>query len=219
MPSIDPKSRLPCRTKLLNYSLASLYAHVVAGPEVSLRETAAMVAEATLLREQLRVGLEALAFARVVDESLIAGVRTGRGHMDIANGLVAASAVYSAHSSLIAGRTAITPELVERAATLGPALGERMIGEKEAARQDDRLRGATLLARAYGECRRAIRYLRYHHGDAAMIAPTFYRRLWRTLEASVEGCSVRSQAKSTRLSAAGASSHALRSFRSHRNGR
>lgn len=126
------------------------------------------------------VAAEALAFVNLVSGERVGEIRSGKGHLDLAGDLVALSALFSDHWDQANGRTAVRREEIERAATLGPellvALGareqEKEIMPTEA--RDARVRAFTLFSSAYGECRRAVAYLRWHEGDAEEITPSLF---------------------------------------------
>ncbi|WP_437290179.1 hypothetical protein [Sorangium sp. So ce406] len=168
--------------RLETYALAAWYAHLLwlssGGAENALKP---LLAEATPLRENLLGDAEALARRGLLDAATVADIRAGQGHIDIANDLVALSALFSASWSEIAGKTAATEEEVKRAGEIGPqllaALGVREHGKgpgpTEAA--DRRARAFALLVHAYDQIRRAVAFLRWDEEDADVIAPSLYK--------------------------------------------
>ncbi|WP_437535162.1 hypothetical protein WME79_13030 [Sorangium sp. So ce726] len=164
------------------YALAAWYAHLAwlssGGAQNGLKQ---LVEEAVPLRANLLGDAEALARRGLVDAETVADIRTGNGHMDTANDLVALSALFSASWPEIAGKTAATEEEVRRAGELGPellaALGVRehgaAPGPSEAA--DRRARAFTLFVDAYDQTRRAVTYLRWKEDDIEAIAPSLYK--------------------------------------------
>ncbi|WP_437899521.1 hypothetical protein [Sorangium sp. So ce124] len=168
--------------RLETYALAAWYAHLAwlssGGAQNGLKQ---LVEEAVPLRANLLGDAEALARRGLVDAETVADIRTGNGHMDTANDLVALSALFSGSWPEIAGKTAATEEEVRRAGELGPellaALGVRehgaAPGPSEAA--DKRARAFTLFVDAYDQTRRAVTYLRWKEDDVDAIAPSLYK--------------------------------------------
>ncbi|WP_434046767.1 MULTISPECIES: hypothetical protein [Sorangium] len=168
--------------RLETYALAAWYAHLLwlssGGAENALKP---LLAEAAPLRENLLGDAEALARRGLLDAATVAEIRAGQGHIDVANDLVALSALFSASWSEIAGKTAASEEEVKRAGEIGPqllaALGVREHGKgpgpTEAA--DRRARAFALLVHAYDQIRRAVAFLRWDEEDADVIAPSLYK--------------------------------------------
>jgi hypothetical protein len=166
--------------KLRDYALAVAYAHALTLPrdedETRLR---ALLAEALPLRERLLRGAEALAQFDLVSATLVASIRRGTGYYDAAQDLTSLGALFRDVWPAVASQTPIQRAEVDRGAELGglllEALGQRRLGTdgsgdpKEA---EERLAKAyELFARAYGECRHAVLYLRRREVDADLIAP------------------------------------------------
>lgn len=168
--------------KLETYALAAWYAHLIylppAGPASPLK---VLLEEAAPLRANLLGDGEALARRGYLDQALLEEIRAGQGHLDLANDLVALSALFADGWDEIRDRTAATEAEINRAAELGPlilaALGVRehgpAPGPTDAA--DRRARAFTLFVRAYDQARRAVTYLRWDEGDADSFAPSLYR--------------------------------------------
>lgn len=177
-----PDHPLATFDKLETYALAAYHAHVLwLPPETADNRVGALVEEATSLRENLLGDAEALARRKLLDADAVAAIRAGSGNIDKANDLVALSALFTSKWSEIQHKTATTHEEVLRAAELGPlllaALGARDHGVsmEPAAAEDQRRRAFTLFMRAYSETRRAVLYLRWHEGDAELLAPSLYK--------------------------------------------
>jgi len=174
-----PTFPLEAIDKLETYALAAYYAHIVSlsGDEAD-NEYAALVEEATALRRTLLVAAEALAHRGLLDSSAVARIRSGQGHLDLAGDLVALADSFRDAWPAVGTKTAITRAEVDRAASLASllmaAIGARSSKKREPSIvKDQRRRAYTLLARAYDECRRAVSYLRWSHGDAGTIVPAF----------------------------------------------
>jgi hypothetical protein len=169
--------------KLESYALAAWYAHLLTLPAGSpSNPIRPLLDEAIDLRAALLSDADALARRNLLDPEVVQDIRAGQGNVDIANDLVALSAVFTMRWAAIEGKTAATPEEIKRAGDLGPmllaALGVREIGSEpvpvgDAA--DQRMRAFALFVRAYDSVRRAVAYLRWEEGDAEAIAPSLYR--------------------------------------------
>lgn len=167
---------------LETYALAVYHAHILSlPPETAEDRVAALLEEATPLRENLLGDAEALARRGLLDADAVAEIRKGQGNVDKANDLVALSALFTRHWDEIENKTAATPAEVQRAGELGPlllaALGAREHGAAPAPAEvaDQRRRAYTLFVRAYDETRRALSYLRWHEGDLDQLAPSLYK--------------------------------------------
>ncbi|WP_437743662.1 hypothetical protein WMF39_00845 [Sorangium sp. So ce1504] len=178
-----PKHPLSQLDKLQTYALAAWYAHLLAlptssGPDALKR----LLDDAAPLREDLLVAAEALAHKGIVDAQRVAEIRSGQGHLDTANDLVALAALFSEVWDAVKNRTTVEWGDVERASRLGPellvALGARQQPGLPAPKAGDaaerRARAFTLLVNAYDACRRAASYLRWNEGDADAIAPSLF---------------------------------------------
>ncbi|WP_437649397.1 hypothetical protein [Sorangium sp. So ce362] len=168
--------------RLETYALAAWVAHLAwlssGGTQNGLKP---LVEEAAPLRANLLGDAEALARRGLLDAETVADIRTGNGHMDTANDLVALSALFSGSWPEIAGKTAATEEEVRRAGELGPqllaALGVREHGAAPSPSDaaDRRARAFTLFVNAYDQTRRAVAYLRWNEDDVETIAPSLYK--------------------------------------------
>jgi hypothetical protein len=164
------------------YALAAWYAHLLALPETSEKELAALIAESAPLREDLLVAAEALAHKGYLDKAAVAAIRSGQGNIDQANDLVALAALFTREWEKVKNRTTVEWAEVERAAVLGPqilvALGVRdqpgVKATDPTSPTERRARAYTLFVTAYDECRRAVHYLRWHEDDADVIAPSLF---------------------------------------------
>jgi hypothetical protein len=168
--------------KLGTYALAAWYTHLLTLPPASPSSPLKpLVEEAGPLREDLLSDAEALARRKLIDASVVSEIRSGQGNIDMANDLVALSALFSNNWDEVQGKTAATEAEVERAGKLGPlilaALGMReqgaVVTPAEAAAK--KARAFTLLVRAYDETRRAVTYLRWRERDADELAPSLYK--------------------------------------------
>ena len=170
--------------RLGDYALAALYAHLRArAPTYDQEQMQVLMEEARPLREQLLVAAEMYAAFAVIDAEVVAGIRAGKGHLDLAQDLLALATLYNANWSQMQG-SPVTAEMVQRSGTLGfellQGLGARTVGEAEQEPEigwaERRARAFRLLVRAYGELRHATAYVRRHEGDAAQYAPSLHLR-------------------------------------------
>jgi hypothetical protein len=182
-----PEHRIALLDKLENYALAAWYAHLLALPESGPGNAVKpLLDEAVALRATLMGDAEALARRGLLDPDAVADIRSGQGHVDTANDLVALSALFAESWPEIGSRTAATEEEVRRAGDLGPkllaALGVREHGATPGPTDatDRRRRAFTLFVRAYDQARRAVTYLRWDEGDTELIAPSLYKKTTRS---------------------------------------
>jgi hypothetical protein len=182
---VDELPRFPIEAldKLMSYALAAWYAHLLALPAGPGQDgLKPLLEEASALRADLLVAAEALAHKGFVDAGRVAEIRSGNGHLDTANDLVALAALFGEAWDAVKNRTTVEWSDVERASKLGPellvALGARnqpgLPAPKAADPADRRARAFTLLVRAYDQCRRGVIYLRWAEGDHDAIAPSLF---------------------------------------------
>ncbi|WP_437997759.1 hypothetical protein WMF26_45010 [Sorangium sp. So ce185] len=182
---VDELPRFPIEAldKLMSYALGAWYAHLLALPAGPGQDgLKRLLDEASALRADLLVAAEALAHKGFVDAGRVAEIRSGNGHLDTANDLVALAALFGESWGAVKHKTTVEWPEVERASKLGPellvALGARnqpgVPAPKAADPADRRARAFTLLVRAYDQCRRGVTYLRWVEGDYDAIAPSLF---------------------------------------------
>lgn len=182
---VDELPRFPIEAldKLMSYALGAWYAHLLALPAGPGQDgLKPLLDEASALRADLLVAAEALAHKGFVDAGRVAEIRSGNGHLDTANDLVALGALFGEAWDAVKNKTTVEWADVERASKLGPellvALGARnqpgLPTPKTADPADRRARAFTLLVRAYDQCRRGVTYLRWAEGDHDAIAPSLF---------------------------------------------
>lgn len=182
---VDELPRFPIEAldKLMSYALGAWYAHLLALPAGPGQDgLKPLLDEASALRADLLVAAEALAHKGFVDASRVAEIRSGKGHLDTANDLVALAALFGESWNAVKHKTTVEWSDVERASKLGPellvALGARnqpgLPAPRAADPTDRRARAFTLLVRAYDQCRRGVTYLRWGEGDYDAIAPSLF---------------------------------------------
>lgn len=151
-----------------------------------------LLAEATPLRKSLLIAADALADRGLVSQTTVDQIRSGQGHLDMANDLVALAALFYEAWPRVQGKTAVTMEDIDRAARLGPqlmaAIGLRdnsvPVESDEAALT--RVRAFSLLVKAYKECCAASRYLRRHEEDPDALTPSLFTRHTKARKAGKE---------------------------------
>ncbi|KYF82569.1 hypothetical protein BE17_48090 [Sorangium cellulosum] len=178
-----PRFPIDALDRLMSYALGAWYAHLLALPAGAGQDgLKPLLDEASALRADLLVAAEALAHKGFVDAGRVAEIRSGKGHLDTANDLVALAALFGESWDAVKNRTTVEWPDVERASKLGPdllvALGARnqpgLPAPKAADPADRRARAFTLLVRAYDQCRRGVTYLRWAEGDHDAIAPSLF---------------------------------------------
>lgn len=166
-------------SKLEAYALGLWYAHLLTAPKPTGNDRAQLLERATHLRARLLKAADALADAGLLDPLAVEAIRKGAGNLDKANDLVALTALFFQSWGTIENKTAITRAQLEEAESLGPALLIALSDhgpEKPDAALEMRQRAFTLLARAYGEVRRVVSFLRWHEDDADAYTPSIYSK-------------------------------------------
>jgi len=132
--------------------------------------------EARQVRRVLMQDWRALAARGVLDESLLRGVRHGKGYLELGTDLTVLSHVHRAYA---ASSGAALPAEAERAPELARvilAAGGRPDRKSEAVvkAREMQNRAFAVFVRAYNEARAAIAYLRRDEGDVDHIIPSLY---------------------------------------------
>ena len=166
--------------KLETYAMALYETHVdylsASRPTQALPR---LVEEATKVRNLLYADVQALIQREFIDAQEIREVRTGVGYKALAVDLTLLADAMRRKWEVTQNKTAVQLAELLRAQQLATGL-LRVVGEREqapavvAAAAAKRSRAFTLFIRAYDEVRRAVTYLRWHEGDADLIAPSLY---------------------------------------------
>ncbi|MFO0760915.1 MAG: hypothetical protein U0359_30845 [Byssovorax sp.] len=176
-----PKLPIKAVDQLDTYALAAWYSNLAhtyaaAGPEAAK----ALVDEAAKLREGLLIAAEALAHRGLLNADVVAKIRKGSGHTDMANDLTTLATLFKSEWGKVSSKTAVEKSEIERAEELGPAVMIAVAIRKTPGKHGDtegqRARAYTLLMNAYDTCRRALAYLRWHEDDADSIAPSLHKK-------------------------------------------
>lgn len=178
LPDYDMQPVLQIRT----YAGAAVHAHLRAmGSRTEDPKLPEKLEEGAKLREGMLLSAETLVHYKLLPAERVAAIRSGTGHLDMANDLSAMAELYTEHWPALVQRTAVTIAEVERAGVLGFEL-QTLLGERRAEsestepaeRQRTRERAFTLFVKAYEHVRRGIRFVRAPHGDADHFAPSLY---------------------------------------------
>ncbi|HMA92160.1 MAG TPA: hypothetical protein VKP30_05710, partial [Polyangiaceae bacterium] len=101
------------------------------------------------------------------------------GHRNVATDLLTLVNVIRANCEVVAGKTALSAQELERAECLSDQLvndiGERAVGPAALDKVVlERQQAYTVLVNAYDELRRAVTYLRWNYGDEDAVAPSLF---------------------------------------------
>lgn len=163
--------------RLADYARTAWFLHLMRPVPARPRFIAEARREAEALRSKLLVWAKPFVASGVFDAELVASIRKRRRFEDHAADLVALSQLYRGAWERVRGKCDVSEADLTRAAELGPMLfawrsRREHAPDPELAEHMRCLRRAwTLLDRAYAQCRRAVVYLRFDHGDADQIVP------------------------------------------------
>ncbi len=158
---------------------AAFYAHVQSVADSSRVEVLAQPERGKHLREQLLAAADMLVVFGVFDAAAVASIRDGSGDVDAATDLVALGALFSRNWEHVDNRLPFSEALVDEATLLGTRLLHALATAADAEPRDWsalRARAFRLLVNTYDELRRAVSYLRWHHGDTDSITPSLHAR-------------------------------------------
>lgn len=165
---------------LRTYALALIHAQTLVDlAEVEATPLSVLVKEAAPLRTNLMATVEMLAHFGLVSAERVATIRRGKGFVDLADALLALALVLRGAWDRVADKVCVSRADVDRAVTLSAAMN-KALGVRESGTEPlvepsgprfVRAQAYTLFVRAYGECRRAVTYLRWHQGDVRQLVP------------------------------------------------
>jgi hypothetical protein len=165
------------------YALALHHSHDLV-TEVRTEAVAlhALLAEATPLKEDMLRSAELLAHFGIVSSERVAAIRSGQGHADTADDLIALGRLFDEAWDRVEGKVLVTREQIDRAPVLGgqlhKALAAREVEPSPLVPPTDRrfvqAQAFTLFARIYDQARRGVSYLRWLEGDAHLLVPSLY---------------------------------------------
>lgn len=164
------------------------YAHALAhvqamGQPSSTARFEALLAELLPARDRLLSTAELGVKFGLFDDDQVADIRSGTGHVDAINDVLALVRLFRAHWPELEGKVPVTREDVERAGALGvetlAALGERKVGAETTRPVGEyeraRVRLLHLIVRTHGQLQRAVTYVRWNEGDADTILPSIFQ--------------------------------------------
>jgi len=188
MPTIAKLPELDVRPirQLRAYALALLHAHERATePGVTVDPLPALLAEATPLRDVMLRLAELLARVGLVSAERVAAIRSGQGHADTADDLLALGRLFEELWDRIRDNALVTRVMVDRAITLAVELQDAL-AEREKVRPNPlatptdrrhvRAQAFTAFTRVYAQAQRAVTFLRWAEGDVLQIVPSLYPR-------------------------------------------
>lgn len=185
---------------LQDYAMAAFYAHIRSVPDASDNEVTQLLERGKPVREQLLSIAEGLVAFGLFDATLVASIRGGQGHLDTAKDLVALAALFNANWEQVENKVPFEHSLVDEARHVGAhllhAIGVTGVGAVRNDKSYDwlslRARAFRLLVNQYDEIRRAVTFLRWHHGDAQAFAPALHvsaRKVSSSQKSSANGAS------------------------------
>jgi hypothetical protein len=168
--------------KLSDYAHALGHAHGAYRAASERADGVVELAEAvTSLRDLLHSDAKALAKRELLAAARVAKLRTGPGYKNVAFDTVGLVQLFRERWAEIDNRTAVEKSELDHAQNLAARLLIAVGLRDEApalvsAAAKLRQQAFTLLNGAYDEARRAVLFLRWHHGDADQIAPSLWAR-------------------------------------------
>lgn len=166
---------------LVDYAKATWYAHITNLPTAEPTDAADLIAEVTELRSKLLMWAVPLVGAGKFEEAAIAKIREGSGYKDTSSDVVALVNLYRSKWDEVKNICGVTEQDLARGAEIGPAVFT-LISRREyklaasASGGSLRVRRAwTLLDRAYNQCRRGLRFIRFDEDDTDLLAPSLRR--------------------------------------------
>lgn len=178
-----PDLELPRVKRLGLYALALHHAYDLAteagAGDATLRT---LLEEAWPLREGMLRSAELMAHFGVFSTERVAAIRSGQGHADTADDVIALGRLFDEEWSRVTGKVPVTRAMVDRAPVLGAklhkALAQREVEASPLVPSGDRrhvlAQAFTVFVRAYDQTRRGVTYLRWDEGDADKIVPSLY---------------------------------------------
>lgn len=164
-------------------ALALLYTHLLTMPSAEIEtRLQAVLAEAVRVRAQMLAVAEAYVTLGLFDAERVAFIRSGSGHVDLVQDVLALAQLFLSHRVELEGKTPFSPDDLARAKALGlellNLLGRRKVGN-EALRPADaneamRVRAFRLLLKVYDTARWAVSYVRWREGDVDELMPSLF---------------------------------------------
>jgi len=165
------------------YALALHHAHdLVNEAGTGATWLATLLTEAVPLREGMLRSAELLAYFGLFSAERVAAIRSGLGHADTADDLLALGRLFFETWPQVSGKVPITRAMVDRAPVLGTqihkALAQREVEDSPLMVAGNRryvqAQAFTLFAQVYDEARRGVSFLRWREGDVQRFVPSLY---------------------------------------------
>ena len=175
--------------KLDMYAHAAGHAHARCNRVDAPEELRAIYEQALECRATLYSDASNLVRHKRLGENALSEIRNENGFRNVSYELMALVDLFRDSEASIAGRSATSSEDLDRAELVATQLLELASRRDELlptqpALGEDRMRSVSLMVRCYQEARRAIQFVRFHHGDAELIAPSIYTARTRKREGS-----------------------------------
>jgi hypothetical protein len=170
---------------LVDRAKAAWYAVITNLPAAEPKDFEQMFAACVALRAKFLVWLTALVHEGVFEQAALDKIKEGSGNKDVPSDVVACVALFRSKWDQVRPMSAVTEADLARGAQIGPAVFatvSRRENKLLASQSDGSLRVRrfwTLADRSYDQCQRAIQYLQWDVGDAAVIAPSLRRNTGR----------------------------------------
>jgi hypothetical protein len=169
--------------RLGSYSLALHHAHDLAA-EAGIAQVvlSGLLEEAVPLREGMLRSAELLVHFGVFSTERVAAIRSGQGHADTADDVIALGRLFDEEWHRVSGKVPVTRAMVDRARVLGvelhKALAQREVESSPLVASSDpryvQAQAFTLFARVYDEARRGVSFLRWYEGDVQRFMPSLH---------------------------------------------
>jgi hypothetical protein len=164
--------------KLQDYALALIYSHTrhLAGVQSSPKKSEPPYKAAVAMRELLLCDAQTLANRNLLNREPLRELKGARGYKNLAADLQTLVVLLRGSWPAIQGKCAVKKADLARANSLASRLIDSVglrghVPTKVKRTADARVRAFTLLVHCYNDLRRAVVYLRGHHGDADIIVP------------------------------------------------
>lgn len=156
-------------------ALAALGAHLDVLVEPA-KDLGTLTTELRRVRRSMRAELQLLARRGLIDERAGREVSGRRGHRDLVLDVLLLATVFETHRAVIEAHTSLPRSQLAGAEALANELMESLGPLPRTPAEDLRARALRLLVETYSEVQRALGFLRWHEGDAHLIAPSLWKR-------------------------------------------
>ena len=157
-------------------ALAALGADLEVTVSVPGTDVTSIAAELHRLRQLMRAELQLLTQRGHLDERVGRALTNRRSHHALCLDVLLLTTIFETHWALTEAHTSLTRSQLAAAQALANELMEALGPETPSPAVQLRGRALALLVQTYGEVQRAVSYLRWHQGDADLIAPSLWKR-------------------------------------------